>query len=853
MRHAGVVGGTMADLRLALIVARRELRGGLKGFAVFLACLVLGVATIATVRTVADGVLDALHRDARVLLGGDVWIRNLYQPVTAAQRERLRAGGRISESVEMRAMARPVDGDNATLVELKAVDSAYPLLGRLTLADGDTTPLPVLLASRQGRWGAIVDAGLLQRLGVAVGDPVKLGDAVVEIRGVIEREPDRAGGGGFILGPRVMIAEAGLATTGLLRPGSMVSWTYRVALPPGHDVAGWRAAVAAGDPDRGWHIRDDSEATPQLQRFVDRLAQFLTLVGLTALLVGGVGIGNAVQAWLEGRLRTIATLKCLGAPRRVVFVSNLAQVLVLAALGIVIGLALGVALPLAVISAFGALLPVETQAGIYPGALVLAAGYGLLTALSFSLWPLGWAQEIPPAALFRTRIDPVSKRPRAGFIAGALLAALALVGLAVFSSPDHILSLWFVLGAMGTLVLFRLAGVAATRLARRMGRPRRATFRLALANIHRPANPTATIVVSLGLGLTVLVAIALIEGNFDRALRDTIPDQAPAFFFVDIQPDQLDPLRTAIAAIPGAQPLRAVPNLRGRIAIVKGRPAEQAVVDSGHAWLLQGDRGVTYAAAPPDHAHIISGAWWPADYQGPPLVSIYQEIAQAFGIGVGDEIGINILGRVITARVASVRAIDFKTMGINFTLVFSPGVLDGAPQTFLATVTATAAAEPAIQHLVARRFGNITVVGVRDALDSVNAMLGRIGMAVRIIAGVTLLAGALVLAGAIAAGHRQRVYDAVVLKVVGATRRQILEIFVIEYGLLGGITAMISALLGTLAGWAVMTQIMEWDWTFLPLAVLSTAVICTLTTVIGGFIGTWQALGQPAASVLRNE
>lgn len=840
-----------ANLSLAIRLARRELRGGLKGFRIFLACLTLGVAAIAAVQSVSGSILDGLRSDGRAILGGDVSVRQIYAPPTAEQRAFLDRSGRVSRSVEMRAMARSGDDQRSTLIELKAVDGLYPLYGEATLRPpGD---LQDALANKDGQWGAVVEDSVLDRLNAKIGDRVRLGDGTVTIRGVLAREPDRAASGAFTLGPRLMVALPALEGTGLLQPGSIVYWTDKVALNPGTDVAAWQAALKARFPDAGWRVRDYTNASPQVERFIERMTLFLTLVGLTALLVGGVGVGNAVRSHLDSRARTVATLKCLGAPGPLVFQVYLLQILALAALGILFGLVLGALAPIGLGRLLEDLLPVSARIGVYPGALALAALYGVLTALAFSLWPLGRAREVPAAAQFRDVVAPAGGRPRAVYVLATALTVAALAGLAILTAQNRGFAAWFVAGSIATFMAFRAAAWLVTKGAAAAGRPKRPGIRLALSNLHRPGNPTGTVVLSLGLGLTVLVAIALIEGNFSRRVNETIPKDAPSFFFVDIQPDQFDPLKRLVTAVPGTRDFEAVPSLRGRIETVNGRPAEQALSNPDQAWVLSGDRGLTYSATLPERSEIVAGSWWAPDYAGPPLISIHQNVANAFGIGPGAKMGVNILGRTIEATVANVRAADFSTLAINFTLVFAPGTLEKAPQTWIATVRSTPAAEAEVQRAVLQRFPNVTLVRVKDALDTVNGMLANIGTAVRLTAGITLAAGTLVLAGAVAAGHRRRVYDAVVLKVLGATRGDVLRAFLLEYGLLGILTALIAGIIGTVTAWAVLTRLMHWEWTFIPSAVVATALLSTAITLAFGFFGTWRALGQPAAPLLRNE
>ncbi|WP_448191800.1 ABC transporter permease [Azospirillum sp. sgz301742] len=837
----------MLPIRLAF----RELRSGLQGFRIFLACLTLGVAAIAAVQSVSSGVLAGLESDGRAILGGDVSVRQIYTPPTGDPLAFLKDSGRISESAEMRGMARSTDDQRSTLVELKAVDGAYPLYGAVDLRGA--ADLQSALAKRDGVWGAVAEDTLLDRLELKPGDRLRLGEAELEVRAVLAREPDKASSGAFALGPRLMVATGALPDTGLLQPGSIVYWTEKIALPPGSDAKAWKDELGKRFPDASWRVRDYTSASPQIENFIERMTLFLTLVGLTALLVGGVGVSNAVHAHLDARAATIATLKCVGAPGALVFRTYLVQVMVLAGVGIALGLVLGGVAPLLLGRLLEGVLPVSAHFGVYPGALAIAALFGLLTALTFSLWPLGRAREVPAGALFRDVVSPSGGRPRAVYIAALAASATALAALAILTAADKRFAIWFVGGAVATLLAFRGAAWLVTRGAARAGRPKQPGLRLALANLHRPGNPTASVVLSLGLGLTVLVAIALIEGNFARRINEVLPKDAPSFFFVDVQPDQFDAFKQTVLSTPGASGFEAVPSLRGRLATVNGVEADKALKDPEKAWIVRNERGITYSAAPPRNGQIVAGSWWAEDYRGPPLLSIHKDVAEAFGIGVGDRIGLAILGRVIEAKVANVRAADFSTMAINFTLVLSPGVLEQAPQTWIATVRAPPAAEPEVQRAVLKRFPNITTVRIKDALETVSGMLGHIGMAVRLTAAITLVAGTLVLAGAVAAGHRRRVYDSVVLKVLGATRRDILGAFLMEYGLLGLVTAVISGAIGTVTAWAILTRLMHWDWAFLPSAVLWTAALCTAITLVFGFLGTWRALGQPAAPLLRNE
>lgn len=834
---------------LAFALAKRELRGGVKGFRVFMACLMLGVAAIAGVGSLAEGVREALRQDARTILGGDFELAFTHREANEAQRRFLDASGRVTLVQEMRAMARTPD--ERLLVELKSIEpDAYPLLGTVRLSDG----LGLQAALGQGRdgvWGAAVERAVLNRLGAAVGGRIQVGDGVYVVRAVVESEPDRSANV-FTLGPRVMVARESLAQTNLVQPGALIRYQYRVLLNPGVEPAAWSEELKRRFPDAGWRIRGTTEAAPGLQRWVDRIAMFLTLVGLTALLVGGVGVANAVRAYLDGRTTTIATLKCLGAPGALIMRVYLLQILALASIGILAGLAVGAIVPAAVAPLVAERLTVEARAGIYPVPLGMGLAFGLLTALAFSLWPLARAREVPPAALFRDLIAPARRWPRAHYVAFVVAAILGLAGLAVAASIDKRLGVAFCVAAAGTFVLFRIAASGIQRLARAAGRVRNPGLRLALANMHRPGSPTPGIVLSLGLGLTVLTLIAQVQGNFGRQLAEQLPQMAPSFFFIDIQPDQIDAFNALVRAHPGVGQIREVPALRGRIARLNGVPVDQAPIAPDAQWAVGNDRGLTYTGPMPAGTRLVAGEWWPADYAGPPLVSFDAQIARGFGLGVGDTITINVLGVEVDAKIANLRAVDWTSLGINFTLTFAPGTLEGAPQTWIATAQVAEAHEDALERAVTSAFPNVSSIRVKRALATAQETVQGIAAAARVTAAITLIAGVLVLAGAIVATHRRRVYDAVVLKALGATRRDVMRAFLAEFALLGGAAASVAAIVGTVGAWAIVGEYMRVEFVPLPGTIVGTVLGAAAVVMLLGLAGTWRALGQKAAPLLRN-
>ena len=840
---------------LPVRLAARELRGGLRDFRVFLACLALGVAAIAAVGSTHRAVVAGLEADAQVILGGDVDLSLHHRTVPADQRAHLAASGALSETAAMRAMAHGPEGGRPVLVELKAVDRNYPLYGAVTLEPA--MPLSAALAPADGVRGAVADRALAARLGLALGARVSVGETSFELRTWLANEPDR-GASAFALGPRLMIGLDGLADTALVQPGSLVQYHYRVRLAPETDGAAWLADLGTRFPRAGWRVRSLDQAAPGLQRLVDRVTIYLTLIGLAALLIGGVGVANATKSYLDGRLATIAILKCLGASDGLVFRVYLCQVLALAALGVAIGLALGAGAAYALAPLLAGELPVAARTGLYPGPLALAAAYGVLVALTFALGPLARTRAVPPGHLFRSVVAPVGGWLGRREIVSIALAACALAALAVAATPDRRLALWFVAGAVAALAAFWSTGRVLADGAALAGRMRaltagRPTFRLALANLHRPGTPMPAVVLSLGIGLTVLVAIALIEGNLARQIAERMPAWAPAYYFIDIQPDQVAAFDATVRAVDGVGAVERLPHLRGRIARIAGVPLAEVAVAEEVAWITRSDRGITYTGAIPPNTKLAAGRWWLEDYRGPPLVSFDAEAAAGLGVGVGDTLTLNILGREITATIANLRRIEWGTLGLNFVFVFAPGTLEAAPHTHIATAQVAPAAEAALERAVTERFRNVSAIRVRDALETAARILGQIGTAVRATAAVTIVAGVLVLAGAVAAGHRRRVYDAVILKVLGATRRRILTAYLIEYGLLGLATGVVAAALGTAAGWVVLVRVMHTEWTFLPGAVAMTAAAGAVLTLGAGFVATWRALGHKAAPLLRNE
>jgi putative ABC transport system permease protein len=841
-------------LGLALRFSLREMRGGFSGFLIFLACIALGVAAIGGVNSVARSISAGVADQGQALLGGDIRFELNQREASPAERAFFDGLGAVSQGAGMRSMARLEDGSDQMLVEAKAVDGAYPLFGAL-----ETQPAlskDDLFGERSGVFGAAAPDLLFERLGLKPGGRLKLGEAVFELRARLIAEPD-AVSDGFGFAPRLMISTEGLAASGLVQPGSLVEHAYRIRLPAGTGEARLKAIVdqaAAEFPEAGWSVRTRNNAAPSLSSNIERFSQFLTLVGLTALVVGGVGVANAVRAYLDGKRGVIATLKSLGASGGFVFTVYLVQIMLIAAIGIVIGLALGALMPLAAGAVLRSVIPVPAGAGFYPGALGLAALFGLLTALAFALLPLGRAREVPAAALFREMGFESRGLPRPAYVAATLGIALLLAALAVLSSGDRRLAAIFVGAAVFSFLVLRIVGSLVQWIAKRAPRMRSTPLRLAIANIHRPGALTPSVVLSLGLGLTLLVTLALIDGNLRRQIAGQLPERAPNFFFVDIQASDVEAFSALIAEEAPHGTLAKVPMLRGRIMALNGVPVDKLEVPPEGAWVLRGDRGLTYDARQPENATLTEGAWWPLDYDGPPLLSFAAEEADELGLKLGDTVTVNVLGRNVSARIANFRQVEWETMGINFVMVFSPNAFAGAPHSWLATLTeknASAADDSRLLNAVTRRFPAVTTVRVKDALDIVNRLVGQLGAAIRAAAAVALIASVLVLAGALAAGNRARIHDAVVLKTLGATRWTLIAAFSLEYALIGLATAIFALAAGGVAAWFIVARVMALPSHFSPQVAVATIVLALAVTVGFGLLGTWRVLGHKAAPVLR--
>ena len=842
-------------LSLALSIALRELRAGAGRLSIFVLCIALGVAAVAAIGSLSASFDEALARQGRLLIGGDLSFELIHRQADSAERAALESLGEVSESASFRAMARSAEGKSA-LVEVKAVDNAYPLYGDVSITRAER-PGPV--------WRdpdvVLVERTLLDRLNLDIGSKIAIGDATVTIGGILGEQPDRLADR-LAYGPKLLMFRDTLAHTGLVQPGSLIRWTYRVKLPEARSadkefLVETRNNVEKQFPQSGFAIHDWTDPAPSLRRDADRFTQFISFVGLTALLLGGIGVGNAIRSYMAKKREVIATFKCLGATSRLVLLVYLIQALLLATVGIAIGLLIGALTPALLAALYADALPITLAIEPHPMPLIAAALAGLLTMVLFVLWPLGRAASVSPAVLMRAHLSEERERSPWPYAVGSAVAGIALFALAIAGSEERAITASISAGIVLAFLLLTGFGLLVQRLAAKLRRAKPTSLALAIASIGGPGSLARAIAVSLGLGLGLLVATALIHRALLKEIEGNIEADAPAYYFVDVEESDIGKFGDTVKAIVPDAKLDDAPMLRGRIVALKGVPAEKVEADPDARWVLSGDRGLTYTDAVPPASTLVEGTWWPKDYSGSPLVSFDAELAKGLGLKLGDTITVNILGRNVDAKIASLRKIDWESLAINFVMVFSPNTLAGAPHRALTTLELPKGTDPALEGKViqalSERFPLVTAVKVGDIVAAAKELLTKVMTAIKATAGVTLLIGAAVLAGAVAAGQQQRKYLAVLYKTLGATRWRIVSAELLEFGLLGLATALLSVLVATITAWALCKWAFDVTFVFSPLAVLETVLLALALVLTVGALTTWRLLSVKAAPYLRTE
>jgi putative ABC transport system permease protein len=834
-------------MRLAWRLAWRDLRGGPRGLLIVLLCLAVGVASVAAIGSLRVALDQGIAQRSRFILGGDLELATATGPLPPAVTGWFaQHGARVSATIDTRSILIAPSG-RRLLAAVRAVGPGWPLLGAVT-----TEPAGQFAALSSGAPGLLLAPAAAQTLGLHAGDAVTLGGVKLIFRGVILDSPDSLGDS-RLFGVKCFVASAALADSPLIQPGALVNFSLQAAFPPGTNLPARTAAFRQAFPDNPWRLRGVADAAPDLTRFIDQAALFMTLLSLSALLVGGIGVANGVEAWLTARARTIATLRCLGGSARLISLILGVQLFLLAVPGILLGLAVGAWAPLLIFPWLRGRLPLPAHLGLYPQPLALAGAFGLLVGLVFALGPLRRAAGISGGALFRLAGLPARVAPswRAAAVQG--LAVLALVALAAWSVPRPSLALGFCGGTLLTLLLLRATAALLMRLLPRLPAPRNAALALGLRRLHGPASSLPLMLLSAGAGLTMLVAVAEIRGNLVDEFSGALPAAAPSFYFIDIQPADLPAFQAALQRSGAAHDVQIMPSLRARILAVAGVPVDSFHPPDTASWPLRSDIGFTYAATPPPGTVLAGGQWWPADYLGPPLISFDAAMAHAWGLKRGDDLTVNVLGRTFDLRIANLRAIQWQSLQLNFLMVGTPDPFAGAPHTLVATVKADPGQEGAVLEAVTNALPGVTGIDVGQVLRALAGLLGEIGTAVSVVGLVALLAGGLVLVSALAAEREARIAEAVVLKTLGASRAQIRLAWLAEFAVAGGAAGLAAAALGTLAAALTIRQVFHADWHFQPGILLVTLAGSIALMLVLGFAATASALRQPAAARLRLE
>jgi putative ABC transport system permease protein len=830
-----------AGWRTCWELACRDIRGGFRGLRLLFICLLLGVTTLATIGSLTAAVQSELSANGQEFLGGDVQVEISQREAMAEEIAALRRAGRVSATLRTQAMARRADDASAAvLTELKGVDNAYPLYGELKVA-GAGLPLSAE--------DVLIDRALAQRLSAGVGDQLRYGDAEFRIRGLIEDEPDRLGEG-FTLGPVAIVSLDGLRRANLIDPGSMFQSKYRIRLAPGADPALVIAELRDRYESAGWELQSRADAAPGASRFFYRMGQFLSLIGLASLVIAGIGVGNGVASYLAARRNNIATLKILGASSWDIGRIYLLEIGFVAASAVALGLAVGAVAPMAISAVLGDLLPVQPGLALHPLPLALSAAYGLLIAGIFSLPPLARARLHPAAALFRSRVDRTLRLDRATLVAVAFGVA-AVVALAVGSADNPVFAAIFLAAVLGTLGILVAIGALIRALARRVPRARSPILRMAISNLHRPGSQTIALVLALGLSLTLFVTIAAIQTSLRSEIERSVPERAPDQFVLDVPAAGQARFARLVGEQAPAATFNIVPTLRGTIVAYAGqRVAELNEIPEG-AWFLRGDRGLTYSQGVPESSDVVAGRWWPPNYSGPPLISLDAEAARVLNIGVGDTMVVSVLGREISARIASLRRVNWRSLGFNYILVLSPNSLAGAPHTAAATIMLNGASPAPLTRALLRDFPSVSVVDVGELIGRVQTLLQQTATAILLAASVTVLAGIAVLVGALAASRQARTYDSVILKVLGATRLQILGSQALEFAILAAVLAGVAAVLGLASAWYVVVQVFEFTWAPEWEIVLLTLAGGSALTMVIALLGALPLISVRPAQALR--
>ncbi|MBO9590337.1 FtsX-like permease family protein [Devosia sp.] len=835
----------MRALLAAARVGLKEMAGDWARFSLLIICLAVGTALIAGVSSVSSAITRAVDQNAAMLMGGDLEFTRSDRAANASELAILEQAGTLASVVETNLGAESMTGD--AFVDLVAAGPGYPLLGGVGTSDAEAMVSPFnALEERNGMFGALVDPVMLDQLGLAIGDTISIGGTDFEVRGTLTGLPDGPVRG-FRLGLSTLLSTDGFAhvsdrTSPL--PGLGTNFRYKLLLASG-DTEAERTRLAAELGDAGWEIRSALDGLGPMLRYYELFTGFLMVVGLGSLLIGGVSVWSVMSAYIGERSGVIAVLRSLGASRWRVLVHFLVQVLALGLIGVGIGIAVGVTIGLVVLPAVGEAIGIPLARELDLLAVLVAGAVGLLTAFAFSYLPLVQAQMVSPANLFRSKGLGAPRIDWRKFIASPELLPLAVAillffWLAVVLTKDLTLVLAFAGSAIGAAVLLqlgsRLALIGLAKLPAARWRPLRQSLRAIIGTTRN----SSAVVTAVGLAMVILVVVQVLAINLRNEFLGASVFDAPTLVASDLFPDEMQTLEASVGPEHGIELVTATPMLRGTVMTIAGTPIENLAANGPEAaFLLSGEIPMTYRSVLPPASRLVEGQWWPADYTGPALVSLHQNLRQGLGVKLGDEVTFEIFGETVTAKVGNFRDYAWQG-GIDFLVAFSPGVLDNYPSTILAAVTAEPGREEEVERFLANEFIDVKFIEIGATLTRITEALSQLSLAVAAVGGIAVLNGLLILIGSLAAGRRQRESDAVLNKVLGAKRSEILVSALIQFLLLAVFAALIAIPSGIFAAW-LLTQVL--------LNVAFAVDPATIGVVVAGLVGMTAILG--ATTLLR--
>ncbi len=829
----------------------RETRSSWRRWLLFFLSIAAGVGGLVAVKSFSYGLEEAIHREARTLLAADLKLhshRPFTDEETAALADLERGGAKIARITAFTSMARGAQGQ-VHLVQIRAVGAGYPFYGQVLTASG--RPFGELL----GEGKVLVEPALLTRFKAKVGDRLQVGWAAFTIAGVVTSQPDRPVQI-FSLGPGVMMTEGGGRATGLIGPTSRIHFEALVKLPPESDPRLVANRLKERLPDRFASVRTYDESQPTIRRFLGRLTDYLNLVGLAALILGGIGVAGAIRVFLGQKLDTLAILKCLGATSRSVVTIFLAQAVVLGFVGSLAGTAFGLAVQGVLARLLTDFLPVPFSFSFAWRAIVEGVGLGLLTTVWFALPPLLRVRSVPPARVFRRDVEPPQFSARgARGQAVSLVSALLLVALLVVwqVGPGRIAAIALG-GLVATFVALQFSAWALLALLRRLPKPSAFVLKQGLASLYRPGNQTAAVVVSLGLGVLLVLEVFLIQNDLLRQVTAGAPSDQPNLIFIDLQKDQRADFRAILARHGVAEP-EMVPIVRGRLRAINGqRLRVDQVKDRRLRRTLTFEYSMTYRDHLLEGEQIVEGAFAPGAAAVGPQVSAAEWWAENLGMEVGDTITMNIQGIPVRATINSVRRVDWANRRPNFSLVFLPGALEDAPQTFISAVSvAGAPARAAVQREVVEKLANVSVFDVETIFVLVQRIMDRIGLVIQFMAGFSIAVALVTLFGTIATTKFQRIRETVLYKTLGATRSATAQVLATEYLLLGAVAGLVGALAAGGVSWGLVTYVFEGDWRLNPAPYLAAWALTMGLITFAGLASSLDVLLKKPLQVLREE